>query len=75
MVNAVQDLKKLFDGLAEKITTLFDMVSKLQAENKTLQAEVDTLKSQNADIIKRLESLEANDNTPLENDKVSSVSK
>ena len=59
LVKAVQELKSLFDGLAEKVAQLFDMVSQLKAENAELRSQVDTLKAQNTDILKRLEALEA----------------
>ena len=75
VIEAVKEIKALLNLTIDRIGKLFDKVTKLEQENKALQAEVDNLKSQNQDIIKRLESLEANDNAIEESNKVSSVSK
>jgi len=57
-LEAVKELKALVDGLADKVKELFDIVGKLQAENAALRTEVDNLKVQNAEILKRLDALE-----------------
>ena len=58
LVKAVQEIKDVVDGILAKIKELFDLVGKLQAENAALRAEVDTLKTQNTDILKRLDAIE-----------------
>ena len=62
IIEAVKEMKALLNLTIDRIGKLFDKVTKLEQENKALQAEVKNLKSQNQDIIKRLESLEANSN-------------
>jgi hypothetical protein len=66
LIEAVKELKHLVDALTAKVKDLFDIVDRLKAENAALKATVDaqgakieTLENQNADILKRLDAMEA----------------
>ena len=59
LVEAVKEIKTLIDVIMDKITELFDIVKGLQEENKILRSELDAVKEQNEDILRRLEALES----------------
>jgi|GEM_PF-6238669 len=65
IIEAIKELYNMVLDLKDKVKIIFDKISKLENENSQLRVEVDTLKQQNQDILKRLESIEArtsNDN-------------